>query len=71
MNRIAAAIADWDQDTVVVGHLPFMARLVSLLLSGDAARELVRYQPGSVVCLERNEAGVWGINWMLRPELLA
>jgi phosphohistidine phosphatase len=66
----AEALAGWKQDTVVVGHLPFMARLVSLLLSGDAERELIRYQPGSVVCLERGEAGAWCINWMLRPELL-
>jgi len=67
----ARAIADWNQDTVVVGHLPFMARLLSLLLSDDAERELIRCQPGTVVCLERSEAGAWGINWMLRPELLA
>jgi phosphohistidine phosphatase len=58
----------WDQDTLVVGHLPFMARLVSLLVSGDVERELVSYSPGSVVCLERCDAE-WRLLWMLRPEL--
>jgi phosphohistidine phosphatase len=68
-----AFVADlelWDQDTLVVGHLPFMARLVALLLCGDARREIVAYQPGSVVCLERDGSGNWCLNWMVRPELL-
>jgi len=58
----------WNKDTLIVGHLPFMAKLVSHLLIGDANRELVAYQPGSVVCLEHNNEK-WRINWMLRPEL--
>ncbi len=70
VSVFAQGLGGWNQDTLVVGHLPFMARLVAVLLSGDAERELVRYQPASVVCLERNDRGVWCINWMLRPELL-
>lgn len=56
----------WDQDTLVVGHLPFMARLVSLLTTGDPEQELVSYSPGSVVCLERRDTD-WILLWMLRP----
>ena len=53
---------DWEQatggqDTLVVGHLPFMARLVSLLVVGDPDRPMTAYQPGSVVCLERDSSG--------------
>ena len=59
-----------ELDTMVVGHLPFMARLVSLLVAGDDSLTLVTYQPGSVVCLESMEDDNWRINWMLRPELL-
>jgi len=61
----------WEEDTLVVGHLPFMARLVALLTTGDSERELVAYRPGSVVCLERTEAGHWVVLWMIRPDLLA
>lgn len=60
----------WDEDTLVVGHLPFMSRLVSLLTVGDAEHQLVHFSPGSVVCLEREDAHHWVIAWMLRPELL-
>jgi len=59
-----------NTDTVVVGHLPFMAKLVSHLVTGDESQTLVAYQPGSVVCLELIEKDNWQINWMLRPELL-
>ena len=66
---------DWEQatggqDTLVVGHLPFMAQLVSLLVGEDPDRSLTAYQPGSVVCLERNSDGHWQINWMIQPHLL-
>jgi phosphohistidine phosphatase len=60
----------WGQDTLVVGHLPFMARLVSLLTTGDPEQAVVSYSPGSVVCLERRDTD-WVILWMLRPELFA
>ena len=59
-----------NTDIMVVGHLPFMAKLVSLLVAGDDSLTLVAYEPGSMVCLERIEAHNWQINWMLRPELL-
>lgn len=66
---------DWQsdsrgRDTLVVGHLPFMARLVSHLLIEDENRLITAWQPGSIVCLQREDAGSWRINWMIRPELL-
>jgi phosphohistidine phosphatase len=66
---------DWaneagGKDTMLVGHLPFMARLVSLLVAADADRPIVAYHPGSVVCLESGSEGDWQISWMIRPALL-
>ena len=58
----------WQEDTLVVGHLPFMSRLVSLLLISDQQHELVRYSPGSVACLERSAEQQWVLLWMLRPD---
>jgi len=59
----------WDRDTLVVGHLPFMAKLVSHLVIEDENRPITAWQPGSVVCLERFKHAHWQINWMIRPEL--
>jgi phosphohistidine phosphatase len=60
----------WEEDTLVVGHLPFMARLVALLTTGDSERAIVGFYPGSVVCLERADAGHWVLLWMIRPDIL-
>ena len=60
----------WDRDTLVVGHLPFMAKLVSHLLIEDEDRRITAWQPGSVVCLQRSNDAHWQINWMIRPELV-
>jgi len=58
------------QDTLVVGHLPFMSNFLSLLMLNSKTNAIVSYQPGSVVCLEKNDDGFWLLNWMIRPELL-
>ena len=64
-----AAVAA-GRDTMLVGHLPFLSRLVSLLLGAEAGRPVVAYLPGSLVCLESGDEGRWQIDWMIRPELL-
>jgi len=60
----------WDRDTLIVGHLPFMAKLVSHLLIEDESQAITEFQPGSIVCLER-VGNDWQIAWMIRPELLS
>ncbi len=65
----AEQIDSWTEDVMLVGHLPFMSRLVSRLLVGKADVGLVTFEPGSVVCLER-DGGHWTVAWMLRPLLL-
>ncbi len=68
-------LVDWQEktggrDAMLVGHLPFMAKLVSQLLAEDPERLIAAYRPGSVVCLESGAEGAWQMNWMIRPELL-
>ena len=59
-----------NSDTLVVGHLPFMADLVSRLLGAEQGGGLLRYTPGSLVALEPDDGGHWQIQWMVRPDLL-
>jgi phosphohistidine phosphatase len=61
----------WNRDTLLVGHLPFMAKKVSHLLVGDEVRMVTAFQPGSMVCLEHVDNSCWALNWMIRPDLLA
>jgi phosphohistidine phosphatase len=60
----------WDRDTLIVGHLPFLAKLAAHLVVGDEAQLLVAFQPGTVVCVEHADGARWVIDWMIRPELL-
>jgi len=68
---LAAEAASWLEDTMLVGHLPFMARLTGFLIGGADSPEVVLFEPGTVLCLERSDSMRWQIAWMLRPELLA
>jgi phosphohistidine phosphatase len=62
---------EWTEDTMVVGHLPFLEKLVSRLLVGDESASVVSFSPATIVCLERAEAGRWCVIWMVCPELLS
>jgi phosphohistidine phosphatase len=59
-----------EKDTVLVGHLPYMSRLASLLLKGDAERNAVNFKQGSVVCLENPGDGNFSVEWIVIPELI-
>lgn len=61
----------WDKDTLVVGHLPFLSRLVSHLIVDDEDIIITAFKPGSVVCLNCDDEKKWSIEWMIRPELLS
>lgn len=52
--------------TLVVGHLPFMGELVSLLLTGDTRKQPQAFEAGTVACLE-NTDGEWRLNWVVHP----
>ena len=61
----------WQDDAVLVGHLPFMGKLASFLVTGEPGKSVAAFRPGSMICLERGADDTWSILWMLRPELLA
>lgn len=67
-ERMAEALRGLAVATMVVGHLPHLSRLASLLIVDDRDREVVRFRQGGVVCLARTEEG-WRIAWYLTPEL--
>ena len=67
---LAYEATQWDRDVLVVGHLPFMEKLVARLVARREDAGIVAYRQGSMVCLERGDDGRWTIAWMLRPELL-
>ena len=57
-------------DLVIVGHLPFLGKLVSTLLTGSESKNPVAFRRGGVVCLQRNEDRTWQVAWMVTPDVL-
>ena len=57
-------------DLMIVGHLPFMERLTSFLITGDIEKPVLKFQNGGVVCLDEGPEGKgWVIKWTLMPEI--
>ena len=64
------ALEQTGGDVMIVGHLPFLSKLVALLVTGSEENEIVEFRFGSVVCIERRDDGKWKVAWMITPALL-
>jgi phosphohistidine phosphatase len=62
-------LAGGTEDVMLVGHLPHLERLASLLLCGDPEGDTVRFFNGGIVCLEGEERG-WTLRWAISPSLV-
>lgn len=59
-----------EEDLIIVGHLPHLSKLTSLLILGDQEREIVKFKMGGIVCLERLRPASWVLLWAITPEIL-
>ena len=74
VEPVATALATATRPVMVVGHLPFLSRLASLLLVGDPDRPLVQFPTGGIVCLAHEASGgtpAWSLAWALTPAVAA
>jgi phosphohistidine phosphatase len=51
----------WQEDTVLVGHTPYMTELLLSLTDG---RALIGFRPATGVCLDKQEDGRWMREWV-------
>ena len=59
-----------NQNIMLVGHLPFLERLVSLLVCGDADRVVFKLQNSGIVCIDEDaRSGAPAIHWALMPHI--
>ncbi len=70
-----APVATWLADqapssVAVVGHLPHLDRLVSLLVAADEGAQVVALRNGGLVRLVPKARGAgWAVSWILTPEI--
>ena len=67
---IKSELASIQRDIMIVGHLPFLGKLASLLLTDCGSANTVAFKQGGIVCLRRCDDNRWQIDWMVTPELL-
>ena len=66
VEPVAKSLKDEEGPIMLVGHLPFMPRLVGFLVEGDAEEAPVAFRCSGVVCLVP-EGGAWRVDWQLNP----
>jgi len=70
VEPLAKALAELPDDVMIVGHLPFLGKLASVLVAGDESAGAVDFRPGGVVCLERGDQCDWSVQWAVTADLL-
>ena len=69
VQAFAATLVNGD-NSMVVGHLPFMEKLTSFLVAGSSERTVFKFQNGGIVCLDQDSnSGTWFIKWTLMPSI--
>ena len=66
----ARRLTQMAEDVMLVGHLPHVGKLASLLLCEDSGQSVVSFQAGGILSLEKGEGGTWSVQWMLVPAIL-
>ena len=59
-----------EENLLLVGHLPFMERLASYLITGDIEPITIKFQYGGIVCLDQDpDKGNWFLKWTLFADI--
>ncbi|MBN2030946.1 phosphohistidine phosphatase SixA [bacterium] len=61
-------LSEMTEDIILVGHLPHLSELVSLLLNLDKYRDRIGFTAGEMVCLHRDQSSTWSFQWSMKPE---
>ncbi|MDD5217589.1 MAG: phosphohistidine phosphatase SixA [Candidatus Omnitrophica bacterium] len=62
--------ADDGEAIMIVGHIPFLPRLASVLLTGKDNLGFIRFETAGVACLDSFQGGDWQIEQVLTPRSL-
>jgi phosphohistidine phosphatase len=66
VEKIPEEILASKMDIMIIGHLPFLQKLASLLLTGSEDNEIIAFKNSGVVSLDYDEK--WKIDWLVSPE---
>jgi phosphohistidine phosphatase len=58
------------EDLMLVGHLPHLAMLTSLLVCRSIEKKPVSFKNGGIVCLGRDDEGDYSVMWIVTPDIV-
>ncbi len=61
-------LQNFDEDTLIASHLPFVARVLSQAVKGSPDQQLVAFRPGSIAVVERDERDAWHLIGFASPD---
>ncbi len=67
VEPVAVELAHTSKPVMLVGHLPFMERLASAMLTGNVETPVVKFTNAAIVCLSLDAQ--WQVTWILTPEI--
>ena len=69
IDGIFREILKRDEDLMIVGHLPFLARLAGKLLLDSEDKNIIEFKQGSML-LVSGSANSWKVKWFITPDLV-
>jgi phosphohistidine phosphatase len=65
-----AETLDGKDKHMFVGHMPFMSKLASFLITGSIESPVFRFQNSGILCLDyEKKSDSWSIKWALMPDI--
>ena len=58
------------ENLAIVGHLPFLEKLASTLLSHSQEASIISFAMAGIVCLNRDQENNWSVEWMITPDVV-
>lgn len=68
VRPVADEIKVGNQHLMLVGHLPFMAKIAGYLITGDPEHYVVDVKNAAVICLVEDRDS-WLVDWIITPEI--
>jgi phosphohistidine phosphatase len=68
VGPVVSALERMHKNVIIVGHRPFLPRLLSYLTTGTDSYLIINFKNSGIVCLERNDHQ-YGIDWIKTPDL--
>jgi phosphohistidine phosphatase len=63
-------IVSSEADMMIVGHMPFLGKLASLLLTSLESARMIRFKNSGIVCLNYSDDNQWQFDWAITAEII-